>query len=92
MEIQIKMPEPRPCLVSVSGEKRRVLCHLLFVSAWTHGAAATIGGFSAGQETLPKALVEYEDGQLDAAPIGAVSMLDSRELFGSYAWTEAGEA
>ena len=64
MKLQVKMSEPRPCLVNVAGEKRRALCHLLFVSAWTHGAAATIGGFSAGQETRPQVIVEYEDGDI----------------------------
>lgn len=92
MELQVNMSEPRPCLVNVAGEKRRALCHLLFVSAWTHGAAATVGGFSAGQETRPQVIVEYEDGQLDTAPVGAVTMLDSAGLFAEYAWAEKGEA
>lgn len=83
MELQIKMPQPRPCMVRQEG---CALLHLLFVRAWTHGAAVTVGGFSAGQETAPMALVEYEDGRLDAVAVGAVTMLDSAELFAEYAW------
>lgn len=86
MKFQVEMSEPRPCLVNVAGEKRRALCHLLYVSAWTHGAAATIGGFSAGQETRPEAIVEYENGQLDTAPVGAITMLNSAEVFAEFSW------
>ena len=59
MELQIKMPVPRLCVVRQDG---RALLHGLFVKAWTHGASASIGGFAAGQETMPMALVELEDG------------------------------
>lgn len=67
MELQVKMPYPRPCMVRQDG---RALLHGLFVRAWTHGGS------------IPMALVEYEDGRLDAVAIDAVRMLDSAELFG----------
>ena len=83
MELKIKMPGPRPCTVRHEG---RALLHGLFVHAWTHGDSLLIGGFSAGQETEPMALVEYEDGRLDGVPVDAVRMLDSDALFGEYGW------
>lgn len=88
MELQVRMTEPRPCFVRQEG---RALCHGFFIHAWTHGAAITIGGFSAGQETRPMALVEFEDGRLDAVAVDAVRMLDSAELFAEYRFTERGE-
>ena len=84
MELRAKkMPEPRPCMVRQEG---RALLHLIFVKAWAHGAAVTIGGFCAGQETMPMALVELEDGRLDCVAVDAVQMLDSEELFERYVW------
>ena len=83
MELKVKMPQPRPCVVRQEG---RALLHGLFVHAWTHGASITVGGFCAGQETAPMALVEYEDGRLDAVDVSAVRMLDSSELFEGYEW------
>lgn len=84
MELQIKMPEPRPCTVS----GKRALLHTFFVHAWTHGAAATIGGFSAGQETKPCALVEYQNGDVDYVGARAVHLLDSDEVFRKYSFEE----
>lgn len=83
MEIQARMPEPRPCVV---GQEHAALLHGLFIHAWTHGESIAVGGFCAGQETMPMALVEYEDGRLDAVEIDAVRMLDSSELFDEYEW------
>lgn len=83
MELQIKMPQPRPCMVRQEG---KALLHGLFIHAWTHGESISIGGFCAGQETMPMALIEYEDGRLGAVAVDAVRMLDSAELFEEYAW------
>ncbi len=83
MELRVKMPRPRPCMVRQEG---KALLHGLFVHAWTHGESIAVGGFCAGQETMPMALVEYEDGRLDAVVIDAVQMLDSAELFTEYEW------
>lgn len=88
MELRVSGPEPRPCVVRQEG---RALFHGFFVMAWTHGAAATIGGFSAGQESHPMAIVEFEDGRVDAVAIDAVRMLDSKERFGEYSFEEWGE-
>lgn len=83
MELKIKMPGPRPCVV---GRDDRALLHFLFVHAWTHGESIAVGGFAAGQETVPMALVEYEDGRLGTVPVDAVRMLDSDKMFEEYAW------
>lgn len=83
MELQIKMPVPRPCVVRQEG---RALLHGLFVKARTHGASASVGGFTADQETMPMALVELEDGWLDCVSVDAVRMLDSDGIFAGYAW------
>lgn len=87
MELQIKMPEPRPCTVS----GKRALLHFFFVHAWTHGAAATIGGFSAGQETMACALVEYQSGDVDYVGARAVHLLDSDDTFKQYSFEEDSE-
>lgn len=86
MELQVKM-EMRPCIAM----GKRALLHFAFVHTWTHGASATIGGFPAGQESRPCALVEYEDGSLDAVAADSVRMLDSKELFSEYRFEERGE-
>lgn len=83
MELQVKMPYPRPCMVRQEG---RALLHGLFVRMWTHGGSIAVGGFCAGQETMPMALIEYEDGRLGAVAVDAVRMLDSAELFVEYVW------
>ena len=83
MELRVKMPRLRPCMVRQEG---KALLHGLFVHSWTHGESIAVGGFCAGQETMPMALVEYEDGRLDAVVIDAVQMLDSAELFTEYEW------
>ena len=88
MELQIKMPEPRPCIVRQEG---RALLHGFFIHSWTHGASAMIGGFSAGQESVPMALVEFEDGRVDAVAVDAVRMLDSAQVFSEYCFDEVGE-
>lgn len=79
MEIQVRN-ELRPC--TAMGE--RALLHFFFVHTWTHGASATIGGFPAGQENRPCALVEYEDGRIEAVSTDSVRMLDSAELFSEF--------
>lgn len=88
MELQIKGPDLRPCIVN--GHKRALL-HFFFVRAWTHGESAMIGGFTAGQEAHPSALVEYEDGSMDTLEPQRVRMLDSADLFAEYCFTERGE-
>ena len=88
MELRVSGPEPRPCVVRQEG---RALFHGFFVRAWTHGSSVTIGGFSAGQEAHPMAIVEFEDGRVDAVAIDAVRMLDSKERFGEYSFGGEGE-
>ena len=88
MEIRVKN-ELRPCIVD--GHKRALL-RFFFIRAWTHGAAATVGGFTAGQEAHPVALVEYEDGSMDTLEPQRVRMLDSAEVFGEYAFDGGSES
>lgn len=79
--------ELRPCIVD--GYKRALL-RFFFIRAWTHGAAATVGGFTAGQEAHTVALVEYEDGSMDTLEPQRVRMLDSAELFGEFDFGDEG--
>ena len=88
MELRVTGPEPRPCVVRQEG---RALFHGFFVRAWTHGAAATIGGFSAGQESHPMAIVEFEDGRVDAVAIDAWRVRDSKGMFGEDSCENGGE-
>lgn len=85
MDLQVKMPDPRPCMVRQDG---RALLHGFHVHMWTHGAAATIGGFTAGQESTLLALVEFEDGRLDCVAVDSMRMLDSAEVFKRYEWSD----
>ncbi len=65
----------RPC--EVKGEP--CVLHLLFVRTWTHGASIEVGGFPAGQESAPYALVEDRDGKMEMVPAMSVRMLDRED-------------
>ncbi|WP_418831595.1 hypothetical protein [Paraeggerthella sp.] len=81
-------PELRPCLRG----GLPALLHGVFIASWTHGASPLIGGFSAGQETSVRAIIENEDGDLLEVPVYEVTMLDSKAKFDGFCWeTEEGE-
>lgn len=65
------MSEIRECLYK--GEKCRF--HGFFQSAYTHGAALTVGGFPAGQEAAPVALIEHQNGSVDYVAANAVKFV-----------------
>ncbi len=66
----------RRCSVKVGDSTQLGLCHGFGFKAWTHGAAVTVGGFPAGQESHAVAIVELSDGTLQEVPLGHVTMLD----------------
>lgn len=67
---------PRPCVVAKRGEDLRYgKCHGFGFKAWTHGAAVTIGGFTAGQESYAVAIVEFNDGHIEQVPVEQVTMI-----------------
>lgn len=84
MELQVRMPEPRPCLVY--GD-RKALFHGFMQNAWYE----LFADLTPMQHAIPSAIVELEDGQLRAVPVEKVRMLDSAELFAEYCFTERGE-
>lgn len=90
MRLEIQHEE-RPCMVLEDGKERRGLFHGWFVSAWTHGESALIGGFSSGQETQLLAVVERESGAIDLCPVKRVRFLDSAERLDEYIFEERGE-
>ena len=51
-------------LCKVDGKDGVFLFHMFYVSQWTHGASVTIGGFCAGQESHPRALIEDDRGNI----------------------------
>lgn len=84
MELQVRMPEPRPCLVY--GD-RRALFHGFMQNAWYE----LFADLTPMQHAIPSAIVEFEDGQLRAVPVQKVRMLDSAELFAECRFTERSE-
>ena len=79
-------PDPRPCLLGDSENKRRALFHGFSLVAYTHGAAATIGGFPAGQTSYAAAIVELESGKVLEVPVCEITLLDSAAVFGCFAF------
>lgn len=84
MELQVKMPDPRPCIVF---GKYKALLHRFADNAWTELSI----GLSSMKRAVPSAIVEYEDGMLRAVSVNDVRMLDSAELFSEYSFDERGE-
>ncbi len=69
--------KPRPCVVYKS-EKDETFCgwlHALGFKAWTHGAAVTVGGFTAGQESYAVGIVEFSDGHIEEVPVAHISLV-----------------
>ena len=87
MELQVKMPEPRPCIA----DGRRGLLHMFGCVAYTHSAGATVDSLPAGQVMQPCGVVEFKDGEVKAVPVFRLKMLDSAELFEGYCFTGRGE-
>ena len=83
MELQVKMPEPRPCIVY--GDVR-ALFHGFMQNAWYE----LFADLTPMQHAIPSAIVELEDGQLGAVPVNKVRMLDSDLAFRDF-FSEEGE-
>lgn len=69
---------PIPCLIGDGEQRQQGLCHGFGFRAWTHGAAVTVGGFTAGQESYPVAIVEFPNGQLKEIPLHEVQLKRER--------------
>ncbi len=77
-----------PCFVSDdSGEKTRALLIGFYQKALTHGASIAIGGFPAGQEAYPVAVVLLESGDVVTFDAKSVTVDAPEEIFSQYAWT-----
>lgn len=83
MGLQIKSLDPRPCIVF---GKYKALLHGFADNACTELSI----GLSRMKRAVPSAIVEYEDGQLEAVPVNKVRMLDSAELFIEFDFGEGG--
>ena len=81
MELQVKMPQPRPCIVY--GD-RKALLYGFMQNAWYE----LFADLTPMQHAIPSAIVELEDGQLGAVPVNKVRMLDSAEVFKQYIFEE----
>lgn len=69
-------PRSRPCVVAGrGGDVRCGRCHGLGFEALTHGAAATVGGFTAGQESRAVGIVEFSDGHIEEVPVAHISLV-----------------
>lgn len=82
------MKGARPCIVTIKGEEHRGLLLDIGFRMWTHGAAISVGGFTAGQESHPEAIVELENGEIKALDLYHLRMLDSAEVFKEYCFSE----
>lgn len=71
-------PKFRPCAVRDPGgdEPRCGLLHAFGFKAWTHGAAVSVGGFTAGQESHAVGIVEFPDGRIEEVPVGRIAMVE----------------
>lgn len=78
------MKGARPCIVTICGEEHKGLLLDIGFRMWTHGAAINIGGFTAGQESHPCAIVELEDGEIRACDLDCLEMLDTKQVFREY--------
>lgn len=83
----------RPCMVRQGNGKppTRALFHCWAVRAWTHGASALVGGFSAGQEIETYAIVENEDGSVTTEQPRNIGFLDTSAVMRQYAWEDGHE-
>lgn len=78
-----------PCFISDdSGEKTRALLIGFYKKAYTHGASIMIGGFPAGQEAHPVALVLLESGDVVTVNTESVTIDAPEEIFRQYAWMD----
>ena len=55
------------------GEK--CMFHGFFQASYTHGAALTVGGFPAGQEASPVAVIEYASGKVAYAEPNTIAFI-----------------
>lgn len=67
--------ETRPCIVILGGIKKNGTFHGVYQFSKTHGASAMIGGFSAGTNAYPVAVVEI-DGDLMEVRVNQVQFTD----------------
>ncbi len=67
--------ETRPCMVMFGGIKREGTFHGIYQFSKTHGASAMIGGFSAGIDAYPVAIVEVS-GELKEVRVSSVCFTD----------------
>lgn len=76
VELYYHITNPRRlCSVEGIGE---CIFHMLYAKSWTHGASITIGGFSAGQESIAMALVEDSAGVMHEVVATSVHFLDRK--------------
>lgn len=67
--------ETRPCIVMLGGIKKSGTFHGIYQFSKTHGASAMIGGFSAGTNAYPVAVIEI-DGDLMEVRVNQVQFTD----------------
>lgn len=67
--------ETRPCLITLGGIKQKGTFHGIYQYSKTHGASALVGGFSAGTDAYPVAIVEVS-GELKEVRVSSVFFTD----------------
>lgn len=88
-------PERRICMVQyLEGKERkekRAFFHLFSTNARPLEPSPLRGGHPGGQYSEPLAIVEYEDGVVDAVSPLRVRFLDTEGLMKQYSWGEKEE-
>lgn len=67
-------------------KERRAFFHLFTTSAYPIEPSLLKGGHPGGQVSKPVAIVEYEDGTVEAVIVSRVRFLDTEGLMEQYSW------
>lgn len=84
--IEVKM-SGRPCLVLTRHNgQRKAFCHLFTTRAHVIAPSPLKGGHTGGQISEPVAVVEFEDGTVEAVALENIHLLDTAAEMEKYDW------
>ena len=83
--------ERRPCTVKVGDKEKKALWYMFGTQSYYNTVDAVLVGQTGGQVgwESPCAVVEYEDGKVEAVGVEHIRFLDSKKEFEQYAWEES---
>lgn len=82
--------ERRPCMVKAGDEEKKALWYMFGTHSYYNTVDAVLVGQMGGQVgwEASVAIVEYEDGKVDAVGVENIRFLDSESEFSQYTWEE----